>query len=115
MDGNGLVFTNGKATVTRDLPESVTQRLTIKLNTFLAEWFLDLEYGIPYYESIFGKQRLKSTIDGIFQTKIKEDDDVLQILDFSSSISQDRIYSMSFRVVVSSGETTNQITIATGA
>lgn len=115
LTGNDLVFSNGFCPVTRDLAEATTQRLIIKLNTFLNEWFLNTEYGIPYYESIFGKQRLKSTIDNIFQNKILEETNVIRIAEFSSSISSDRVYSMTFKVLVQDGTSTNPITINTGA
>lgn len=113
-NSNDLVFINGKCPVTRDLAESTIQRLKIKLNTFYGEWFLNTEYGVPYYEEIFGKNRLKSTIDSIFQEQILEDENVIKILEFSSSISADRRYSLTFRIQVVDGSESDSTNVLIG-
>lgn len=39
-----------------DGAEQVRQQLAIKLKLWRGEWFLDTEFGTPYYESILGKR-----------------------------------------------------------
>lgn len=92
------VFVNGGTPVTQDAGESVAQKLFILLRTFAGEWFLNVDHGIPYFQSILGQKVSKQAIDLIFQQKILEEDGVQELLEFTSSLSNSRTYSMSFRV-----------------
>lgn len=100
-------FTNGMDIVVTTA-EEIHQRLTIRLNTFLGEWFLDRNYGVPYFQQILGKGRKKATIDSILQDQILADGNVLEIVSFSST-TEGRKYSVEFRVKVVSGEIINPI------
>lgn len=106
-DTGDIDFDNAEqATVTQEQRQDVAQRLQIKLRTFLGEWFLNTEVGVPYLQQIFGKGRKKSTVDIIFQTLILEEEDVLEIVDFNSTLdAATRAYSLSFRVRVAAGVT----------
>jgi len=106
-----VVYTNADIPpVTDEQRLDVAQRLRIKLQTYLGEWFLNTETGVPYYERILRKGVRKQDIDVIFQTLIREEPDVLEITEFSSTLSGAREYELSFRVRVAGG-TTDQITI----
>ena len=110
-----VVYDNTTVTVTGSSAESVAQRLTVKLNTFLGEWFLNTTTGVPYYQQIFGKVRSKAAIDIIFQQQISSEPGVLEITDFFSDISSGRTYSLSFRVRTTQNQITETITINVGA
>lgn len=110
-----LIYNNSSATVTTNQAESVAQKLTIKLRTFLGEWFLNTANGVPYYQQIFGKVRSKVTIDSIFIEKIVEEPDVVELVEFTSEISNDRTYTISFRVRTTLGQITDQVNISVGA
>lgn len=112
LDSNGdLLFINGESPVVSEPAEDLAQRLTIKLKTFKNEWFLNLDTGVPYYQSVFGKQRGKAAVDTIFQEQILSEPDALEITQFDSSIDNaTRQYSLTFRVRTDSG-TTAPITI----
>ncbi len=112
---NDLVFKNGAITVTSSQSEIVAQRLKVTLYTFLGEWFLDDEVGVPYFQQIFGKARSKATVDVIFQNIISKDPGVVEIREFNSTLDNpSRGYSMSFKVRVSDGTITDNITINVG-
>jgi len=107
-----LVFVNGECPTTGDLIDVVIQRLYIRLRTFLGEWFLNVEYGVPWLERILGHKVEKSTVDMIIQQQILEEDGVKQVLEFNSTLDVSaRNYSCSFRVRIFSGETSGIITI----
>lgn len=102
-------FKNGMdVVVAKD--EELQQRLTIRLNTFLGEWIINPNYGVPYFQQIFGKGRKKSTIDSLLQEQILADGSVLEIIEFNSSITG-RQYSLTFKVRVVSGEAIEPVTI----
>jgi hypothetical protein len=100
-----VVFVNGSSPMTGTTPIGLKQRLKIKLLTFKGEWFLNTNYGTPYFQEIFGKGRVKSTIDLLFRTLIKEDNDVVEILRFDSTLTAQRVYSLSFTVTSVEGQT----------
>lgn len=99
------IFRNGETPVTADIPDNLKQRLKIKFLTFKGEWFLNTNYGTPYYQEIFGKRRSKSVVDTIFRDLILADEDVAQITDFTSELNASRQYSLSFSVRSITGET----------
>lgn len=99
------LFVNGETPVTQGIDEALKQRLKIKLLTFRGEWVLNTRYGTPYYQQILGKGRNKSVVDTIFRDLIREDEDVIRITEFSSTLSRDRRYSLSFSVLSRAGNT----------
>lgn len=99
-----VIFLNGAAPVTRSQQDIVAQRLKITLQTFLGEWFLNLEVGIPYFQQILNKVRSKSTIDAIFQNAILNDPGVLEIVSYQSTLNnQLRGFDLQFAVRVLDG------------
>lgn len=110
-ENNDLVFINGQTPVTSYPVQVVAQRLSIRLRTFLGEWFLNTTYGVPYWQRILGKKTTKAAIDKIFQQQILEEVGVMQITSFNSTF-ENRQYSLSFRVKVVSGEVSQPITIS---
>ena len=38
-------------------PEQITQAVNIHLRTWIGEWFLDLDHGVPYLSEVLGKRR----------------------------------------------------------
>lgn len=108
-----IVWRNGplrKEETTQSRVDVVGQRLLILLRTFKGEWFLDTEYGIPYFQSILGMKTSKSAVDLIFQKAILAENGVRELTFFESTF-VNRQYSMTFRVKVTTGEESGLITI----
>ena len=86
--------------------QSLAQRLEIKLSFFLGEWFLSTTFGVPYFQRVFIKGVTKSGLDKIFKDQILDTPDVVNILDFVSSLDRaTRKYTIStLRVQGSTGE-----------
>lgn len=99
-----LEFSGGDLSLTTNESQSLAQRLRVKLLTFRGEWFLDTNEGIPYFESIFGKNRAKQTIDVIFKRAILAEPEVISIVSFNSTINPNRIYELRFTVRSSNSE-----------
>lgn len=38
-------------------PAKIRQAVTIRLRTWVGEWFLDLDHGVPYLGGVLGRQR----------------------------------------------------------
>ena len=108
-----LTWKNGPLTpdyTTQNRVDIVAQRLRIRLLTFREEWFLDIGYGIPYFQRILGHKTKKSDVDLIFQREILLENGVKELTFFESTF-ENRKYSLSFRVKVTTGEESGLITI----
>lgn len=111
-----IVFVNGQAPITDEMRLTVAQRLKVRLQTFLGEYFMNVDAGIPYYQRIFGKIKNKSTVDAIFQRQILDDPDVIEIVSYDSDLdAASRFLSVTFKVRTSEGSITSPITINVGA
>lgn len=107
-----LTWKNGPLTpdyTTQSRVDVVAQRLRIRLLTFESEWFLDTSYGVPYW-SFLGKKVKKSAVDLIFQREILAENGVKELTFFESTF-ENRKYTLSFRVKVTTGDETETITL----
>lgn len=109
-DSKDLVFVNGACPVVQDRAAVVAQKLTIRLRTLLAEWFLNVEYGVPYLERILGQKVSKTAVDAIIQEQIYKEIGVSAITSFTSTL-RNRQYSCQFQVRADNGELTPVISI----
>lgn len=108
-ESHDLLFVNGECPVVTESREVVAQRLKIRLLSFRNDWFLNLSYGIPYFQRIF-KKTTKVGVDRIFQEEILAERGVLEITSFNSTF-KNREYSMSFRVRTNGNQVTEEINI----
>jgi len=79
----------------------VKQSLQIKLSTFQGEWLLDINAGVPYFQSILGgdkKQDLEE-VNSLIKAAILEVAEVNRILAYESElVPAPRRLSVSFKV-----------------
>lgn len=59
--------------------EEIKQLLTSRLKTFYGEYFLDVTYGIPYYQTILEKGINPSILYNIFTKVIVETDGITEL------------------------------------
>jgi len=52
--------------------EAIGQDVSIRLQTFLGEWFLDTRIGMPYFQKIIGQKPRLAAIESIFREAIQE-------------------------------------------
>lgn len=55
-----------------DGAEQIAQQIEVTLKTLVGEWFLNTDFGVPYFESILVKSPSRSTIESILRSKIKD-------------------------------------------
>lgn len=92
-------LTNGVLSLIRDRPTLVAQRLSVRLRTYLGEWFTDIDMGIDWFADVLIKNVSKFTVDSIIQNEISKDDYVIAVKTFKSSVNN-RNYSCEFTVEV---------------
>ena len=100
LDSNGhiLLTTNGLSLI-NDRALLVAQRLSVRLRTYLGEWFLDTTMGIDWFADVLLKNVSKQTVDSILQNELVKDRFVVKIKKFSSSV-VNRNYICSFSVEI---------------
>ena len=96
---NGLQLVNGSLVTTESLADKVRQLLFVRLRTFINTWFLNLDYGVDYFGSVFGKGRTKAAVDAIMRIEIEKEKYVGSISSFSSTL-VNRQYFLRFSVNV---------------
>ena len=105
-DGYGdMLFVNGTTLITNEFVDAVAQRVFIMLRTFESEWYLNDVTGVPYLTRILGFKVEKSTVDRILQQKILQEPGVADILEFTSSLSGNRVYEASMKIRTTGGDT----------
>lgn len=102
--GDLYVSPGGDVSLLTTLAESVRQRLTIKLQLFLGEWFLNTRLGVPYFRDVLVKNPNFSLIRTLFRGLILSDPDVVAIsamtLDHDAAL---RHLSVDFEAVIRDG------------
>lgn len=94
-DGSGLVDLD----ITKSPADDLMQRLFLRLKTYPRDLFWNINYGIDYLNSVFGKNRPKSTVDIILRNEISKEPMVASIDYFESEIFN-YTYACKFRVRV---------------
>lgn len=104
-----LLIQNFDLVLNADL-ESVRQAVSVRLQFFYGEWFLDITEGIKYYEYILVKNPDLSLVSGIIKTAILNTPNVKEILDYSQAYdSVARSLTVSFRANTDFGELTDTL------
>lgn len=107
-----LVISNRDVVLITKLEDLARQRTSIRLNTYLGEWFANRNVGVPYFESILIKSYDKPFIDTLLRAKILEDESIIEIISFESSVVGGK-YNLIFKAGIVAGgitEFSGQIT-----
>jgi hypothetical protein len=70
---------------TPDTTAALLQRLKVKLMFFKGEWFLNTNFGVPYFQEIFVSANAKDDADTAFKLAITQMQGVERLLKFSST------------------------------
>lgn len=108
------IFFNGEMTgdhLACCMLDVVSQRLVMRLRTFRGEWFMDTDYGFPYFQKVLGRKVSKSYIDKVYREEILKEMGVEAITHFESSICLRRKYSLKFSFRVSGGDVSDIISL----
>lgn len=102
-DGSGLVDLDITTTPTDDL----MQRLFLRLKTYPRDLFWNINYGIDYLNTVFGRNRPKSSVDIILRNEINKEP-MVESIDYFESEIFNYSYACKFRVKV-----INELTVST--
>ncbi|RLC88268.1 MAG: hypothetical protein DRJ03_03205 [Chloroflexi bacterium] len=61
---------------------AVVQLVRSRLQTYLGEWFLDTDFGVPYFEDVFRRPAVLSLIELVIKKAIRETPGVEEVKEF---------------------------------
>nr|DAY62347.1 MAG TPA: Baseplate wedge protein [Caudoviricetes sp.] len=83
---------------------SLRQRLWMRFNTWTGSWYFDETFGFPYL-SFIGKKVMKTVLDNKIRSIAREEPDVLNIINFESTMDRrSRTYQAFFEVATKENE-----------
>lgn len=106
---NDLVVESGDL-ATVDGGDAIAQRIKDRLLTFNQEWFLDLSFGVPYYNNILIKNPRLDVVNAILKSEILKSQDGT-FLSFSIDLDSTRKMTVSYELDTTSGIITDTVTI----
>ena len=93
--GDGLV----DLAITQSPAEDLMQRLFLRLKTYPRDLFWNINYGIDYLNTVFGRNRPKSSVDIIIRNEINKES-MVESIDYFESEIFNYSYACKFRVKV---------------
>lgn len=83
---------------------SLRQRLYLRFSIWQGDWWFDQTFGFPY-RAFISKKTVKGVLDGRIKSEVRLEPDVLDIIDFQSSMDvSNRTYQCFFTVTTVEGE-----------
>lgn len=95
---NDFIIKNGEFEIITDAEQTI-QNIRERLLSYLGDYFLDLEHGVPYYQTIFTKPFNLTNVENIIKSKVLEDEDVTEFAQFTTTFDPER-RSLSISMVV---------------
>ena len=112
-NSHDIIIENGDLLLVNKEAQMAAQAVKINLLTIRGEWWENLSLGIPYLQSILRKGAAKEFVDTIMKQAIEDSYNISRVVEFNSSINEDRRYVINrARALTTSGEIvsiTNQI------
>lgn len=89
-----LDFSDGNLSLLDEEAKVAKQTLKMNLLFYEGEWFLDNEYGVPYFQEILTKGATKGLVDSIVRDAARKSYNIQDVLEVSSTLTPDRKYSL---------------------
>jgi len=80
-----ILLINGQMALCTEFKDLTRQRVAITLKTFLGEWFANTGFGVPYFQTIYGKNT-KTASDIAIKSAIQSVEGVEELLSFESTL-----------------------------
>lgn len=104
VDGSGNLSLENGDFILLEGDAAIIQRLNLRLEALQGKYFMNLEYGIPYFEEIIGLNPEQNVLEDIFREEILLDPEVSNIEDFVAELNgQNRVLDISFTVIKTDG------------
>ncbi len=103
IDESGDIVTSGEQFITG--ADEIAQTVKTRLRLFLGEYFRDINEGVPWWESILGKDGTLSSKESILKIKISQTPGVIRLVSFTTDFNiTTREYSVIAGILTAFGE-----------
>jgi hypothetical protein len=103
--GDLFLDDNGLEVLEQDLGVEVAQRITVRFNFFLGEWFLDASEGTPWFQRVLVKAPSDRVVRTVLTQVITGTEGVASIVSLAYDIGKDRLLSVRFVAQLVDGST----------
>ena len=86
VEDGKILFQNGQIFTTLNRQDALRQRLDIRIKTQKGTWFLNISYGIDWFNDVFSDTSTKASTDALIQAEILKEEQVSDIIGFVSSV-----------------------------
>lgn len=87
--------------------KSLRQRLYLRFGIWSGDWYFDEAFGFPY-RTFIAKKTVKAVLDGRIKSEVRQEPDVIDIIDFKSEMDVvSRSYRCYFTVLTEENEEIN--------
>jgi hypothetical protein len=111
-----LVHDGHRLQLIADVP-AIAQSLRTRLSTFQGEWFLDEDFGVPYFQTVLGKQASLVAVREVFRGIIADTPGVLGIVRLELGRTRGggaRDFTLSFAVTTDTGQLSLTLPVGAG-
>jgi len=106
---NDLFLENGRIG-TIQAGDQVVQHVRTRLLTYLGEWFLDINAGLPYFQNIFTKPVNLTLTESVIKNEILQTPDVNKLVSFEFTFDRTkRILEIEFEAETTFGEVSSSL------
>ena len=99
VEDGKILFQNGQIFTTLNRQDALRQRLDIRIKTQKGTWFLNISYGIDWFNDVFSDTSTQSSTDALIQAEILKEELVSNVVSFKSSVDNiTRTYRCDFKV-----------------
>ena len=99
---------DGDIVMVSTLIDEVIQRLTVRFEFGQGEWFMDLNQGTPWFQSIFGKGKRDALIRAVFTDIIEGTEGISRVLSIDYTLNKPtRELTLRFKALLTDGTTFN--------
>lgn len=111
-DSNDIEVKDFNPRLTQNNVEWVAQTIQNRLSTFLGEWYLNRNIGLPYFERILQKQSDITDINGLFLAEINAISLIDKVESFETTYdTTTRLFLVGFTVRVNGESITNEVNV----
>jgi len=83
---NDIIVVNNTQLSIINRPNYIAQKIASRIKTFRGEWFLDVDFGLPYFTDILIKTRDIESIDVIIRNIVLGTSSVSRIINYESEL-----------------------------
>lgn len=105
LDGDHDIFVSGGNLSRVSEGAEVAQKIGTKYLHYLGEWWLDLDSGVPWFQSILGEASELAEAESILKRVVTTTPGVTALISFTADLDAARLFAITFEADTEFGST----------